>query len=412
MDVLDKFLRKVSYKFPKGYPDINDAQDMLMLEGMLKEIGIELNEASLSGTATGYPQTYGAFMKYVQDNNKHIVGSADDIKYKANKNTILFDADFNSAEEIKKGEEFNILIKNADDLVKKGVSTYALISFNNKKLYIKISDILKPSGKEIEKYNPKVEKSDPSVYHPFTPGHPQEKQVVELFINKSDQNWGFKYDDTSYNITYLGDPEWKGQGNPKSDVQVSLNGNPRPDIGPDFQISLKAGNAVFVENWVIPSRALQLFDAGDLRKELLDIQATANRGKLFKNQSTAKNLAFFVSTRPDVYTIDTGTETRGSYKLSDESKYEAYSGDKKFGIESKGRANCFFKGTVPDTIEKFIKQVKPIKGNLDQFEDLYIHFRGTNESRGGSLVFQRIEQEDGSVRYEITDLWKSALGIQ
>ncbi len=42
MDVLDKFLRKVSYKFPKGYPDPNDIQDMIMLEGMLKEIGIDL----------------------------------------------------------------------------------------------------------------------------------------------------------------------------------------------------------------------------------------------------------------------------------------------------------------------------------------------------------------------------------
>ena len=46
MDILDKFLRKVSYKFPKGYPDINDEQDMLMLENILKEIGINLEEAS------------------------------------------------------------------------------------------------------------------------------------------------------------------------------------------------------------------------------------------------------------------------------------------------------------------------------------------------------------------------------
>ena len=44
MDVLDKFLRKVSYKFPKGYPDINDAQDMLMLEGLLEKLGISLEE--------------------------------------------------------------------------------------------------------------------------------------------------------------------------------------------------------------------------------------------------------------------------------------------------------------------------------------------------------------------------------
>jgi len=46
MDALDKFFKKFSYKFPKGYPDINDAQDMLMLEGLLKEIGIELNEVA------------------------------------------------------------------------------------------------------------------------------------------------------------------------------------------------------------------------------------------------------------------------------------------------------------------------------------------------------------------------------
>ena len=37
MDILDKFLRKISYKFPKGYPDPNDIEDMIMLEGMLKK---------------------------------------------------------------------------------------------------------------------------------------------------------------------------------------------------------------------------------------------------------------------------------------------------------------------------------------------------------------------------------------
>ena len=36
------FFKKFSYKFPKGYPDINDEQDMLMLEGILKEMGINL----------------------------------------------------------------------------------------------------------------------------------------------------------------------------------------------------------------------------------------------------------------------------------------------------------------------------------------------------------------------------------
>ena len=42
MDVLDKFFKKFSYKFPKGYPDINDEQDMLMLEGILENLGISV----------------------------------------------------------------------------------------------------------------------------------------------------------------------------------------------------------------------------------------------------------------------------------------------------------------------------------------------------------------------------------
>ena len=42
MDVLDLFFKKFSYKFPKGYPDINNEQDVLLLENILKELGINL----------------------------------------------------------------------------------------------------------------------------------------------------------------------------------------------------------------------------------------------------------------------------------------------------------------------------------------------------------------------------------
>ena len=37
MDVLNKFLNSIAYKFPKGYPDMNDVQDILLLESILKE---------------------------------------------------------------------------------------------------------------------------------------------------------------------------------------------------------------------------------------------------------------------------------------------------------------------------------------------------------------------------------------
>lgn len=48
MDALDLFFKKYSYKFPKGYPDMNDKQDVLLLESILKELGINLKEDKAS----------------------------------------------------------------------------------------------------------------------------------------------------------------------------------------------------------------------------------------------------------------------------------------------------------------------------------------------------------------------------
>ena len=48
MDILEKFLYSITYKFPKGYPDMNNEQDILILENELKKLGIDLTESSLS----------------------------------------------------------------------------------------------------------------------------------------------------------------------------------------------------------------------------------------------------------------------------------------------------------------------------------------------------------------------------
>jgi len=48
MNVFDKFFIKYGYKFPKGYPDMNNEQDVLLLESILNELGIDLNEAKKS----------------------------------------------------------------------------------------------------------------------------------------------------------------------------------------------------------------------------------------------------------------------------------------------------------------------------------------------------------------------------
>jgi hypothetical protein len=48
MDTLDIFLKKYSYKFTKGYPDMNNEQDILLMENILNELGINLDEVKKS----------------------------------------------------------------------------------------------------------------------------------------------------------------------------------------------------------------------------------------------------------------------------------------------------------------------------------------------------------------------------
>ena len=56
MNVLDKFLRSVSYKFPKGYPDMNNDQDIALMENiLLNEFEIDLSEVALSPTQLKKP---------------------------------------------------------------------------------------------------------------------------------------------------------------------------------------------------------------------------------------------------------------------------------------------------------------------------------------------------------------------
>jgi hypothetical protein len=44
MDPITEFLNKISYKFKKGYPDLSNPDDMLIIESELKNIGIKLQE--------------------------------------------------------------------------------------------------------------------------------------------------------------------------------------------------------------------------------------------------------------------------------------------------------------------------------------------------------------------------------
>ncbi len=53
MDIFDRFFKKFAYKFDKGYPDMNNAQDVLLLESLFEKLNIEveLKEDKISNKA-------------------------------------------------------------------------------------------------------------------------------------------------------------------------------------------------------------------------------------------------------------------------------------------------------------------------------------------------------------------------
>lgn len=48
MNILEQFLHSIAYKFPKGYPDMDNEQDILILENEFKKVDIDLDELKLT----------------------------------------------------------------------------------------------------------------------------------------------------------------------------------------------------------------------------------------------------------------------------------------------------------------------------------------------------------------------------
>jgi hypothetical protein len=82
MDILDKFFKKFAYKFDKGYPDMNNSQDVLLLESLFRklEVEVELKEDKIANKS----QTIKAVQQIIDT-----VGTQYDLfAMKSNKNRI------------------------------------------------------------------------------------------------------------------------------------------------------------------------------------------------------------------------------------------------------------------------------------------------------------------------------------
>ena len=397
MDVLDKFFTKFAYKFPKGYPDFEDTNDVKLLEDIFFKLTKEkfiLSEADMVGSATGFSGTLGTWEKYIENAwNGHEVGVT---LYKSLKSQNLFKGPKENIEsvdvKINVGDEFTIDSNDKADLAKKGSSYYAPITYKGDQYFIPLNAILKPTGKNVEKFDPDLKgvKNNPDVYHPFVPGHPQESLIANLFIEQTSPDWEFEYKGKPLKVTYLGDPNFKGVGYPKNDLQINTEPSPEGLTSP-MKVSLKADNATYIENWMGAKRAKQIL--GDKLKPIVlgaykalinSTDPRAGNG-LFKGKLKSYQISMFIKDRQQQY----GSEAPSilSQPLSKDEAFEAFTGDGKFG-ETDGDANYYYKGKNPATIEEFLSNLKSFESNIQELTDLYVSLRGTNEEgKSRSRVF-------------------------
>jgi hypothetical protein len=416
MDVITKYLNRVAYKFPKGYPDMNNDQDVLLLESLISEtIGekFSLDEANMVGSATGFSGPLGTWEKYIENAwNKHESGET---LYKSLRTTPAFSGSSSDGIEktnitINAGDEFTINSNSIKDLIKRGSSYYGPIGYKGEEYYYPLNSILKPTGKQVEKLTPDLStKSDPSVYHQFTPGHPQEAKAAMLFINETNEDWEFEHKGKQLKVTYLGDPNFKGVGYPKNDLQINISPPPEGLTSP-LKVSLKADNATYVENWMTSTRGEQILGSKlkpivlGAYNALLKSNPLETATGLFLGKLKSYQICMFIKDRQQKY----GPEAPSilSEPLTKEEAYEAYTGDAKFG-DSDGSANYFYKGKNPETISEFLSDLTSFKNNMGDLADLYVSLRGSNE--GGKSKSRVFYFEDG--KWFINPLWVGAAGI-
>ena len=89
MDVLDLFFKKYSYKFSKGYPDMSNNQDVLLLESLLEKLGVKLDLQEL--VKLNFEDLSPEATKVAQDLMDTIGITQDQIKPSSANNIVVYD---------------------------------------------------------------------------------------------------------------------------------------------------------------------------------------------------------------------------------------------------------------------------------------------------------------------------------
>jgi len=143
MNSLDLFFKKYSYKFPKGYPDLNNEQDINLLADLLEGLDINLGEAK---------KPFQNLSTQAQETGKEIIQALnipeDEIKSDA-KNRIIILTDISRNEVFKKLEELGY----KREINVRGSSAGGFIAPNGVEIIHKSKSLTAVGGAGIENEN-------------------------------------------------------------------------------------------------------------------------------------------------------------------------------------------------------------------------------------------------------------------
>jgi hypothetical protein len=233
MDIIEKFLRKVSYKFPKGYPDINDEQDISLIENLLSNLGVDFkfNNLIFEVTDRQISKNTKLAIDYIIQNTDTGFKTQSDTQRLGNPNKVSSD-------------DFKVIINklfNPEDIQIHGPrsgpnpsSKFDMYEFDTK-LFDRVRIILSGGGNAGEQYEAEFFKTAKELAGEPNESLPQNLQTLysELGIDNtklgSDNIQSFRAGDTKRSLSPEGPQDI---GKTISDLDITYNGN-------TYYISLK-----------------------------------------------------------------------------------------------------------------------------------------------------------------------------
>jgi hypothetical protein len=416
-----------------------------------------INEANLSGSnksSNFTPDILQTFHRYVQlsddqdpQKNMYIDFSteADAELYKIGSGAISGELESAGIKLSKGTDGIIIMIKTTTELVqvpiynnngslaKKSPAYYVPIKYKGNEYLIAMNKLRKPTGKAVEEWKPDLSSSkNVDVTRPFTPGHPQEAQISQMFVDNTNKDWQFKYNDHIYEVMLIGGANYTGRGHPKTDIELQLSCVDDPahiltnknkiqqDIKDgQYKVSLKDKSANFVENWIAPKRAVDIFGQRDLQTQLQKIWDSIKNSdqkslKGFKKRGSKGNAAaLFIGVKDSGYFEWDGKKHSSSvdgWKLPPKALMEAYAGAEKFkGKFDDAIANSFYKGNTPKNPKDFLDNLIPVNDRTvaKNLEPLYIQPQlRNNPSAKGAVFANKIKG-----KWELNQTWLNQAGL-